>query len=323
MSYTKNVPAPPRSRKAIYLALAIGFLGVNGIAALVVRSTREREPEAPPPVASVPVAPDPAREHRLAGLDAMDRGDYPAAVHSLTDAVRAGDDSPELLRLLGIAQDLRRERSNTPAPEAQRDEIRELVTSVRARPEPAAARRTTTVGYREEPRRVEPRRDEPRDEPRRDESIRIDLSGSMASPEGSRDDAPSDEPSGSLAVVPPPMMVEVAPAAAPAATSTAATTATVAPITAMVAPTSAPIAPTRTERPSRPTPPARFGEIEVQSPNVFGDVWVNGRNYGPAPRVVREIPVGSTRVEIRVGNTVRRTRTVSVAEGQRARVQLL
>lgn len=318
MSYTKNVPVPRRSRKAIALAIGISFLGLNAIAALIVRSMRAEPAPPPAPVVSAPAqTPDPAREHRLAGLDAMDRGDYEAAVRSLTDAVRAGDDSPELLRLLGIAQELRRERAIV-APDAQREEIRELVTTVRARPEVVSRPRSTVA-------RVEPR-DPRRDESRRDEPVRFELGGTTNEAAMNEEPvvaesppvvAPSLPSTGSPAPSSPlPPVVDLLPPVVSARTS-----ATFAP---SPIPSPPPVAPAPTTRPTGPAPsPRRFGEVEVQSPNVFGDVWVNGRNYGPAPRVVREIPVGSARVEIRVGDTVRRTRTVAVTEGQRARVQLL
>lgn len=59
------------------------------------------------------------------------------------------------------------------------------------------------------------------------------------------------------------------------------------------------------------------GEVSVLSPNVYGEIWINGASYGYPPRVVKKLPVGRTVVEIRVQGAVRRKKTVQVERDTR------
>jgi serine/threonine protein kinase len=98
-------------------------------------------------------------------------------------------------------------------------------------------------------------------------------------------------------------------------------------------PTPVAVAPTPTPTPPRPTPvvtpppvkaaaaPAEVGEVEVVSPNVIGEVYVNGVARGPAPIVVKNIPVGRARIEVRVDGAVRRGKTVDIKAGRRLPVR--
>lgn len=54
------------------------------------------------------------------------------------------------------------------------------------------------------------------------------------------------------------------------------------------------------------------GELLVLSPNVYGEVWINGKAFGHPPLVAKQIPSGRAVVEIRVDGAVRRSRTVDV-----------
>lgn len=64
------------------------------------------------------------------------------------------------------------------------------------------------------------------------------------------------------------------------------------------------------------------GEVEVVSPNVYGEVWVNGARVGFPPIVAKAVPVGSARIEIRVDGAVRKSKTVTVRKNQRVKANV-
>lgn len=78
-------------------------------------------------------------------------------------------------------------------------------------------------------------------------------------------------------------------------------------------------APTPTR--AKPVEPS-YGELYIQSPNVYGEVYVNGKKRGFPPLVVKNVPVGKARVEIRVQGETRRAKLVRVSEGERAELLL-
>ena len=67
--------------------------------------------------------------------------------------------------------------------------------------------------------------------------------------------------------------------------------------------------------------PAFFGEVFVQSPNLYGEIWINGVSYGYPPRVAKKIPEGKATIEIRVQGATRRKKTVDVLRDQRTSLQ--
>lgn len=84
------------------------------------------------------------------------------------------------------------------------------------------------------------------------------------------------------------------------------------------------VAPERPPVPSQPPatkpPIARstaLGELEVMSPNVVGEIYVDGVAHGWAPRVIKNVPVGRVHVEIRVDGVTRRSKHVSVQPSKR------
>jgi hypothetical protein len=361
------MPSRSGARRKIFLAALLSFVVINAVAAIAVRSVLRRNEEsgAARAAGSAGVEDDAVRQHRLAGLDAMERGDYETAIHELTDAARAGDHSPELLRLLSLAQDFRSRSAIAGGPAAApsgavAEEVRELIGAARERAPRAGGGRRRGPDERE---RAEPRvvaSSAPRDAPIRvagtGETARAtSASGTPSSPAApaasgtgtaagsagatgagsagatgpspsASAPGPSTGPAGSQIQSTPSPEATPSPAAAPASeraevaasarSAPTSTTSTAAASTAAARPIAT--APVPELRPSGPS-----GDIEVLSPNVPGEVWVNGRSHGLAPRVVREIPVGSARVEIRVDGVVRRSRAVQVREGQRARVSLL
>lgn len=78
--------------------------------------------------------------------------------------------------------------------------------------------------------------------------------------------------------------------------------------------------------PSAPSPPlaprpAEVGELEVVSPNVVGEIYLDGVARGWAPMVIKQVPTGSVRVEIRVDGATRRSRNVTVQRSKRSLVR--
>lgn len=74
-----------------------------------------------------------------------------------------------------------------------------------------------------------------------------------------------------------------------------------------------------------PPPPitavVEYGEVNVSSPNVFGSVFINGVDRGYPPIVIKHVPAGKARVEIRVGGVTQRTKVVDVVSNARTPVR--
>jgi hypothetical protein len=68
--------------------------------------------------------------------------------------------------------------------------------------------------------------------------------------------------------------------------------------------------------------PTSFGDLHVVSPSIYGDVWINGRSYGPPPVLAKRVGVGTATVEIKVGGVARRTKTVDVVPNQRVTLRI-
>lgn len=124
-----------------------------------------------------------------------------------------------------------------------------------------------------------------------------------------------------------------APAATPATTTAPAATTATTTATTTTSGTSTPAAttPTVTPKPpvaatttttTTPSPAAKYGEIQIESPNVYGEVWVNGVKVGYPPIVAKKIPAGSATIEVRVGGTARRSKVIEVLPDQRITVRL-
>ncbi len=64
------------------------------------------------------------------------------------------------------------------------------------------------------------------------------------------------------------------------------------------------------------------GGLEITSPGLYAEVWVNGRPYGFPPAKVEGLPAGSADVEIRINGVVKRARTVNVEAGKVTAVKI-
>ncbi|RKH10596.1 PEGA domain-containing protein [Corallococcus sp. CA053C] len=67
---------------------------------------------------------------------------------------------------------------------------------------------------------------------------------------------------------------------------------------------------------------AQRGDLEVTSPGLYGEVWINNRPYGFPPLSAQALPAGPARVEVRVNGEVKRRMTVEVEPGRSTRVRV-
>lgn len=79
---------------------------------------------------------------------------------------------------------------------------------------------------------------------------------------------------------------------------------------------------TTTTKTPKPAESGAVGEIMIQSPNVYGEIFVNGKAVGFPPMVAKGIPVGPAKIEIKVDGNVRRTKMVKVTESKRMTVRM-
>jgi hypothetical protein len=82
-----------------------------------------------------------------------------------------------------------------------------------------------------------------------------------------------------------------------------------------------------TSSPPSPSPPATApvaltGALEITSPGLYGEVWVNGRPRGFPPLVADDLPPGPARVGVRVNGVEERSTTVAVRPGMTTSVRL-
>jgi hypothetical protein len=71
-----------------------------------------------------------------------------------------------------------------------------------------------------------------------------------------------------------------------------------------------------------PLPERSTGTLQIASPGLYGVVWVNGRPRGYPPLEVRDLPVGSVKVEVRVNGVEKRSSMVVVQPGLTTSVML-
>ncbi|MBU8898605.1 PEGA domain-containing protein [Corallococcus sp. M34] len=293
-----------------------------------------------------------ARARRAAGLAALEDRDYDKAVSEFTEALSLRKDKGDLVELLRIAADLRTREQSRKAAEPARAPHEPAVPPGRGGARTRAVRLASRSAQREEapvpvaaeaahnglllvtstppglvvlvdgkatdltPARVtvaagthrvalaqgerklfEETVDVPDDSVR---SINRDLSSEL----------PPASPPAVLAarapVTPPPAAV---PAAAPAASPPVAV-ATPAPAAAETVPAVARAA------------VAGKGDLDVTSPSIYGEIWINSRPYGFPPVTADGLPAGPARIEVRVNGEVKRRMTVEVEPGRRTAVRV-
>lgn len=86
-------------------------------------------------------------------------------------------------------------------------------------------------------------------------------------------------------------------------------------------PVAPPPAPLPVPAAAPPPVPMEVGDLFVAPSTISGDVWINGRSYGPPPQLVKGIPAGKALVELRVDGATKRKLEVTVAVGKNSPVK--
>ncbi|WP_163884736.1 PEGA domain-containing protein, partial [Myxococcus sp. CA023] len=285
-----------------------------------------------------------ARARRAAGLAALEHRDYDTAVSDFTEALRLRKgDQGDLVELLRIAAELRTreqarqqgeqaraQREPTPAPTRSVQRTRPARGTARAQPRQESTSADETRGglllVTSTPPGLMVRVDgkpmdlTPARLPLRAGTYRVALAQgertlAEETVELGEDDVRSLNRDLSAELAPAPRPTATAPASVeappPAATSPAATAARAeSPPTAE--PSVATAAPTATGK----------GRLDVTSPGLYGEVWINNRPYGFPPLVAQGLPVGPARLEVRVNGVVKRKLTVDVVADQSTAVRI-
>jgi hypothetical protein len=129
------------------------------------------------------------------------------------------------------------------------------------------------------------------------------------------------------------LLRDIAPEVAPEASRVVAPVAPAAPVASGGARNDAPRTATASADPppskTRAAPPASApdssggtGTLDISSPGLYGVVWVNGRPRGYPPLTIGDLPVGKTKIEVRVNGIQKRTTTIVVKPGLTTPVQL-
>ncbi|MCY1036021.1 PEGA domain-containing protein [Corallococcus sp. BB11-1] len=351
-----------KNQKTWVAVILLGTVAVNTGAYLVVRSRRAAQSPVPSelpvarPVPSTPASPPPAgvvaasdeakaglaRARRASGLAALEDRDYARAVEEFTAVIDLGQDPlGDMGDLLRIATDLRsREQARAAKAPAQRE-------SPPSKPAPrtrAARLAAARAQAREQQQAAEP------------EVARGGLLLVTSTPPGlvvlvdgrAVDMTPARLPvsAGSHRVVLAQgdrhlysetvevdedavrslnrdLTAELAPAAArptPPAPAPVVTTAT-APAPTARSPEAAPPPEPSVAKAAVAQGP-RLGDLEVSSPGLYGEVWINNRPYGFPPVSALALPAGPARLEVRVNGEVKRRMTVEVEPGRSTRVRV-
>ncbi|XXF77951.1 PEGA domain-containing protein [Myxococcaceae bacterium GXIMD 01537] len=302
-----------------------------------------RAAAAQPPAAPAPAAPleedanaGLARARRAAGLAALEDRDYDKAISEFTEALSLRKDKGDLVELMRIASDLRtREQARA------KEETAKHAQAPAAPARPAARPKPTRLAARTQPRE-EPQT--PAEEARGGlllvtstppglvvlvDGKAMDLTPArmplragtyrVALAQGERrlieetvevgeDTVRSLNRDLTAELAPPPTPARAAPAPPPAVAAAA------------PAPTTVPASAEATPRSESQVVPAVAraavagkGSLDITSPALYGEIWVNSRPYGFPPVTAKDLPAGPAKVEVRVNGEVKRRMTVQVA----------
>ncbi|MCP3059504.1 PEGA domain-containing protein [Myxococcus sp. K38C18041901] len=339
-------------QKTWIAVIVVGTLAINAMAYVVVRKRRASDVPPPPPVSGTttptpPVAaPAPpsedaneglSRARRAAGLAALEDRDYDIAVREFTEALSLrrtpGGDLVELLRIATDLQSRERDRGRVePTKPAREPTVTR--TPPRAKPTRTNPSRATPHAKEEPPEVLEEPRNglllvtstppglvvqvdgkavdmTPARLPLRPGTYRVALAqGERRLMEETvvleEDGVHSLNRDVSEQLAPPAPTRPVAsttPAAPPPPPEAPPTTAAAAPVAV------------KAEATGR-------GELDITSPSLYGEVWVNNRPYGFPPLVAQNLPAGPARVEVRVNGEVKRRMSVEVEAGRRVAVRV-
>lgn len=88
----------------------------------------------------------------------------------------------------------------------------------------------------------------------------------------------------------------------------------------------APAPPAESPQPAAlpPAAPAKVtGGLEVASPGLYGEIWVNGRPQGFPPLKLDNLAPGPVKIEVRVNGVVKRSATANVVAGETTPVRVV
>ncbi|GEN07084.1 PEGA domain-containing protein [Myxococcus fulvus] len=336
-------------QKTWIAVIVVGTLAINAMAYVVVRKRRASDVPPPPPVSGTTTAPTPpvavpappsedaneglSRARRAAGLAALEDRDYDIAVREFTEALSLrrtpGGDLVELLRIATDLQSRERDRTRVEPPKPTREPA-VTRTPPRAKPSRASSSRTSTHAKEEPPPPVleEPRNGlllvtstppglvvqvdgkavdmTPARLPLRPGTYRVALAQgerrlmeeTVVLEEDGVHSLNRDVSEQLAPPTPPRPVANTAPAETPPTPPA----------------TAAPVA-VKAEATGR-------GELDISSPSLYGEVWVNNRPYGFPPLVAQNLPAGPARVEVRVNGEVKRRMSVEVEAGRRVAVRV-
>jgi hypothetical protein len=314
-------------------------------------------PNKPPaPVAAVTPPPEKpaedansglARALRASGLAALEDRDYDRAVADFSEALRLNPDDPksDLPRLLGIATGLRsRGQTKTAAVEPPPPETPPSSRGARTR----AARLAAARAAREEQQATAQQKEEsarpglllvtstPPGLVVKVDGKTLDLTPARLTvsagthrvvlAQGDRQllEETVEVESDGVRSLNRDLTAELAPAApkAPAVVPVATSAPVSTPAPSVGATPASPAPDPKPPAPSVATAAVALGALEVTSPGLYGEVWINSRPYGFPPVSAQSLPAGPARVEVRVNGEVKRRMTVAVEAGRSTRVRV-
>lgn len=341
------------------------FILVNILGGITYFATRKPAAAEPAPAATTAqpaengISNEMVRALRVAGLDALEHGDYQKAVATFTEAITKGGagDLPELLRIAKDLEERKKERGpegkiaaavvEKPPEEPAEEEPEEVEekdsgdskssrrSSRRSRPKPRPAPASTPAPEPSEP------------EPPAPGLILVTStpSGLVVAVDGEEHDLTPAR----VTVPPGPHRVTISKGTQVLHTQTVEVSSnrvsTVdadleeklrpppAPVVAAAEPATPPPPPPPPVKetpppPVKATPPPKAekavdtGDLFIESPNVFGTVYVNDKAVGTPPVVAKGLPVGDVRIEVRVDGVVRKQKSAVVKKNQRVKVVL-
>jgi hypothetical protein len=334
-----------KQRKIILLIFAMG-LALNGVGYLLYRSllTRPsappREPAAPPgPSAEQRAREEQGRARRAAGLSALVAGEYDSAVASFAEAEVLMGERANAGELLRIAQDLQARAAAAKAALAAPADAVPRPPQPKPEPQPALARHPPRLALRPPPAAVpaEPRAGEaggpstgvllisttPRGLLVQLDGAALDLTPARATVkagshkvslyDGERRilETTVQVSEGEVATLRRDLTAEVEAAGAQRPREPAGEAG--APAAALQP--AVPPATAAREVPAAEAAQARGG-LDITSPGLYAEVWINGRSYGFPPVAARNLPVGTAEIEVRVNGAVKRKAEATVQAGQ-------
>jgi tRNA A-37 threonylcarbamoyl transferase component Bud32 len=304
------LPAPRRSRLGLVAGVMMGLVGLSSLVLvvllllIVVLNDSFDDQKIDLPTASRDVTAD-VEGLRAGALRAMEAGDYEASVTLLTQAVALSPAATDLRDLLPVALALRdRAKIVEPAPPIAAPSAAAAAASAPTKPVAAPAVKPTPRVGRPPP---------PVGSAGTGAAIVTSTPSGLAFRIGDHamgtTPARLDLPIGTWPVsvfrdgeVVYSGFVEVS------ADEVGVVTAEIAP-KVIVAPPDAPAAP----QPSPGSP--GMGRVLIESPDLYGEVLVNGTSYGFTP-VRATIPVGPATIELKVGKAIRKSESIVVQEGR-------